>query len=180
MKRSTNTYHIVSDTCAILEIKSNTIKGLGFSYFIDIEDLPRVRALHWRIIHEKGSNTAYARSHFPIEGNPSISLHSFILSFPILGFRECIDHIDRNTLNNRKSNLRVVSLGLNAFNKDVQKSKKQNTPKGIYKTDSGKFAARYSKSGKTINIGTFKTIEEARLAYLSATNYKYGIEAPHT
>ena len=73
---------------------------------------------------------------------------------------EEIDHIDRNRINNNVDNLRIVSHQHNLWNKEY---------KGYcYRPNRNKYFSRIAVNGKQINIGYFKTEEEARKAYLTA------------
>ncbi len=69
-----------------------------------------------------------------------------------------IDHIDRNSLNNHISNLRVIT--------DAQN--KQNTGVNGYTYDErrNKYQARISINGKSKSLGSYDTKEEAREIYL--------------
>jgi len=78
-----------------------------------------------------------------------------------------IDHINRDVLDNRKANLRIVSSGQNSFNR-----KTLGKYRGGEKLPSGNYSARIGK--KPIRIGTFKTAEEAYEAYKKAALDKYG------
>lgn len=71
-----------------------------------------------------------------------------------------IDHINRNRLDNRKCNLRVVSLHQNSLNKSVAKNNETGFI-GVRKRENGKYQARITLNRKTYNLGTFDTIEEA-------------------
>ena len=71
-----------------------------------------------------------------------------------------IDHIDRNTLNNCVSNLRMVSNQQNMFNTKA---------KGYYWFKaSQKWRACLMIDGKQIHLGLFELEEDARNAYLIA------------
>jgi len=71
----------------------------------------------------------------------------------------CIDHKDRNTLNNNIDNLRIVSQQQNNFNRrDV---------KGFTKVGN-KFKASIVLNGKRYNLGLYPTRELAHNAYLKA------------
>lgn len=69
-----------------------------------------------------------------------------------------IDHIDRDILNNKISNLRNVNLQINQFNRDG---------KG-YRLHKGSYNAHISLDGNQIHLGCFKTEQEAKKAYLDA------------
>jgi len=71
-----------------------------------------------------------------------------------------IDHIDRDKLNNKLSNLRLVTNQQNQFNRD---------PRGYYWDKGAKKWRAYIKlNGKLIYLGNFDTEAEARAAYLQA------------
>ena len=72
------------------------------------------------------------------------------------------DHINRNGYDNRLSNLRVVDRGVNCSNREFKKSKLGVT--GV-KRDGKKFIARKQINGTRVYLGTFGSIEEAKLAY---------------
>jgi hypothetical protein len=74
-----------------------------------------------------------------------------------------IDHIDGNKENNHISNLRMATQQQQLYNRKIQKRNKLGI-KGVYKRRN-KYLATISINGKQNNIGLFKTIEEASLAY---------------
>lgn len=71
-----------------------------------------------------------------------------------------VDHINRNPLDNRLSNLRCVDRSKNMLNKQVQPNSKLGI-KGVRKRENGTFQARIMINKKAISIGHFKTLEEA-------------------
>jgi hypothetical protein len=78
---------------------------------------------------------------------------------------ECVDHIDRNRLNNNISNLRMVSRSENNRNK----TKKQNTLSqyvGVtFDKRTQKWMAQCKINKKTKHIGRFDTEYDAGLAF---------------
>lgn len=76
-----------------------------------------------------------------------------------------IDHVNGDTTDNRLSNLRVVTHSENMQNK--KKAHKNNKSGfigvGFYQ---GLYRARINVDGKQIYLGSFKTAEEASIAYL--------------
>ena len=80
-----------------------------------------------------------------------------------------IDHIDRNKLNNRRDNLRVVNRSTNFLNSDYKKPISSYTHGGVgIDRTHNTYKAYYSVAGKRVNVGTFKTYEEAEIARLIA------------
>ena len=72
-----------------------------------------------------------------------------------------VDHIDRNPLNNRISNLRWATKSENQLNKKVY-SNNSSTISGIYKNrNRNKYVVRITINGKRKYIGLFETFEEA-------------------
>ena len=82
-----------------------------------------------------------------------------------------VDHINGDTLDNRKSNLRVVTAVENARN---CKSWNKHGLKGIQVTQRGKWKAQIAASGVTYRLGTFDTKESAHEAYRQASVKYHG------
>jgi len=77
-----------------------------------------------------------------------------------------IDHINRNKLDNRRENLRLVSYSSNANN-----SEKVINSKGYYWDSQCKqYRSQIRINGKRIHLGSFNSPEEARKAYVEAKN----------
>lgn len=84
-----------------------------------------------------------------------------------------VDHIDRNPLNNRRSNLRVVSIQENLRNQKRPNNKTGYT--GVAIAYGGKYSAQIKVNYKKIHLGIFNTIEEAYQARLKAEKKYYDI-----
>lgn len=71
-----------------------------------------------------------------------------------------VDHIDQDRGNNKIENLRLSTKSENLMN---SKMRVNNTTgaKGVVKRPSGMYAARIDLKGKRLNLGTYRTIEEA-------------------
>ena len=82
--------------------------------------------------------------------------------------KSCIDHIDRNTLNNRIQNLRECTRGENKQNEKIRKDNKSGY-KGVYfHKQSEKWRSVISLNKKRISLGLFESPEKARDARKSA------------
>lgn len=106
-----------------------------------------------------------------IEGVP-ICLHILVMNRFGQGFDKLkVDHINRNTLDNRRSNLRVVSISENAQN-SVHSSNSTGFH-GVCKQRS-KFCTNITKDGQLYYCGLYDTRELAALAYNYIAEELYG------
>jgi HNH endonuclease len=87
------------------------------------------------------------------------------------GIKEIADHINHDTLNNRRDNLRICTPKQNLKNK--RKHQKNSTGfKGIYE-HGGKFMASICVDGRTIRLGSRKTAKEAHEELYVPASVKY-------
>lgn len=89
-----------------------------------------------------------------------------------------IDHIDRNTLNNRIENLRLATRSQNSMNAKGKSSKVSGLPKNVtvdweYKGQKT-YRAQICANGKTYRRGNFKTIAEAEIAAKEMVRLHHG------
>lgn len=87
-----------------------------------------------------------------------------------------VDHEDRNKLDCRRSNLRVVSRSVNQKNKPAMKRKNGGTLKGAnWSKARGCWIAQINiGTGKTRYLGGFATQEEAHAAWCAAAKMRDG------
>lgn len=79
---------------------------------------------------------------------------------------QMIDHIDGNPSNNAVANLREATPVLNQQNRRKARSD-SSLPMGVCRNRHG-FRARIRHHGRELTIGTFKTPEQAYVAYVDA------------
>ena len=103
-----------------------------------------------------------------------ISMHSYLIGKKNQNF-ELIDHINKNTLDNRITNLRSVSHTVNAHNKN-KKPSCSSTFIGVSKRGL-KWHASISHNNVRRYIGTFETEIEAAEAYNKKASELYGENA---
>lgn len=112
---------------------------------IDAEDVSRCSNIKWyRRVCGNGKHYAMGT----INGQ-KVFLHRFLLNYE---GTEDVDHINRNSLDNRKENLRICSHSANIRNQDSV---------GYTITPGGKYVPRICINYKDIYIGTYDTAEEA-------------------
>ena len=127
-----------------LRAKDGRIKAYAT---VDREDVDLVSVHTWRL-HRKGYATA---------DGATVLMHRLILGLD-KGDPRRADHINRNKLDNRRSNLRIV---------DSQAENLQNVParggfRGVsYFPLTGRWRARCQIAGKTHYLGYFATEDEA-------------------
>lgn len=106
----------------------------------------------------------------------TVYMHRLVLELNTKDKR-IVDHIDHNTLDNRKCNLRVATKSENAAN---CRSHKRTTSKfkGVYwKKKDKKWCAAIRVQGESRHLGLFKLEKLAALAYdMAATKY-FGVFA---
>lgn len=79
-----------------------------------------------------------------------------------------IDHINGNKKDNRPCNLRDVPHVSNCRNQPLSKGNTSGVTGVSIDRRSGKYAAHISVNGKTVHLGKFETLEEARLVRAAA------------
>jgi hypothetical protein len=81
------------------------------------------------------------------------------------------DHINRNTLDNRRNNLRLINAGISCHNRNPFKGKKY---KGVSKRKNGTYQVDIQCKKKKYYLGSFKTEKEAAIAYNIKAKELYG------
>lgn len=139
---------------------------------VDDDDYERVIALKWSVANPKEYPTYF--KYFDGK-NKSIRLHRFILG--VTAPEILVDHINRNTLDNRKCNLRLCTPSQSVLNR-IPKKNSLGIPGVRQSPNSEKYQARISVNKKSIYLGTFDTAEEASGAYIAASLKYHGIFSP--
>lgn len=110
MKESRHTYQTNGNTTTVFHTRQD---GKILEFTIDTDDLEKVILYRWYI---KSTNKGRKGYFFTNIDGKSIYLHHFII-----GKKKGkeIDHIDRNTFNNTRKNLRIVNRSINRMNRIV-------------------------------------------------------------
>lgn len=147
-------------------MKKISITGTDDKALIDDEDFELVSSHTWSFSRK----TRYPRCR--IKGGKTVYMHRLIMGLKN-GDKKCVDHINGNILDNRRSNLRFCTKQQNAFNKRNKKLPKSGF-RGVRKCSLQKWQAVLCKNGKTIVLGSYVNIVDAAKAYDKAATCYFG------
>ena len=155
--------HTIVEHYTILHIpfKNEEIKDI----YIDTEDLEKVIRYNW-FIDRRCQRVGYHICHMSYrresENSPKmqrILLHRYLMNPKD---NELIDHVNHNTLDCRKCNLRKTTNALNLKNR---KGKNKNNSTGYrnvsFNKQSGKYLVQLQVNGKNKRLGEFYDVDEA-------------------
>jgi len=156
-----------------MEMIVNSPKYGEFKVLIDDEDFEKYSKIRWRARNNHGSNMFYIASYVYVEGTKkrkNIELGRYLLDAQK---GEIIDHINRDTLDNRKCNLRICSTAENNRNTIKRKDGLTSNYKGVYwKKEMKKYCAQINFNRKKIFIGYYDNEDQAAIAYnIAAVKY---------
>lgn len=142
---------------------------------VDSSDFEALSLFNWYAKWDEKTRSFYAgrnvRSKDGKYHGHSITMHKQIISTQK---GKLVDHINHNTLDNRKENLRVVSYAQNLYN---MRTPKDNTSgyKGVsWDKATEKWIAYIRKHGILKYLGRFLKVEEAASAYNTAAEKFFG------
>jgi hypothetical protein len=154
---------ITYDTYAEIQCKHCSFK-------IDLEDVEKCSEYRW-FSKTDARGIPYCYSHYT--GNKKIMLHRFLVGLVPDDGMIC-DHANRDTTDNRRSNLRICSRAEN--NRNAKKNIRGITSKykGVTRRLSGRFGVYINYNKKSICLGTYDTETEAALVYNKNALQLYG------
>ena len=133
-------------------------------FFIDGEDFEKVNKYKWYLSKDKRRDNYYLMydDRGPDRKGKILLLHRIIMDCPE-GL--VVDHINHNTLDNRKENLRICNKSQNAMNAIKQKNTKSKYKGVSINKITGKFIAYIKNNGKFEYIGAYSEENAAAIAY---------------
>ena len=150
--------------------------GIGWTtntnkeFYFDVEDYEKIKNYCW--IEDVGK-TGYSsiRARVPDENKKTI------MHWVIMG-NKWYDHINRNPLDNRKSNLRKASKVENNRNCSISKNNKSGIIGIVWNKKNNNWRTRITVNRKNIELGSFANKEDAIIARLQAEQKYFGEFAP--
>lgn len=125
----------------------------GLFALVDTEDYDRLTKSSWCAIPHSRKRD-HINVHSRINGKLRY-LHHEVLNFKFKSYAKVVDNINRNNLDNRKANLRIISQRENVLN-----SAHHLNAKGYYfATRDKRWIARAWNNGKPIYLGSSKNEE---------------------
>jgi len=154
-----NSFKTQGDLTVIYLVTEN---GVTYETIIDTVDLERVKEFPntWRVTSvTKVNSCRYVKGTISVNcKKKTVLLHRWILNPPS---ELNIDHINHDTLNNRRNNLRVCSSKENSWNRRLSISNKSGTQGVCCRGNGSKWTAQILINGKQKHLGSFGSIEEA-------------------
>jgi hypothetical protein len=141
----------------------------GLFALVDDEDFEPMLEHYWHAVNG-GSGNKYAARKVRVDGKTQVIFMHKVLARTPPGM--LTDHINGNTLDNRKANLRMCNRWENARNRRVHKNSKHGF-KGVHAAGN-RFQAVIRVDRKLMHLGTFKTAGEAALKYNEAARELFG------
>ena len=128
---------------------------------IDLDDIDKVKKIKWHLHYDKCINNFYIMG-WDNSRHKHIKLHRYLMNFPK---DLVIDHINHDTLDNRKSNLRICTVAENNNNRknELMKSNKSGYKNISYQKKYKKWIICKFINKKNKTIGRTNTLEEAIL-----------------
>ena len=155
--RSENGYYVVD---------IGTDKFPDLKMLIDKDDYERIRMLSKsRMTPKKGAkenDPIYARMRF---NGKLVLVHRLVLGIKIKHFD--VDHINHNTLDNRRCNLRMCTRSENVHNYSIVE-KRNGLFRGVNRIGNRRFQVSIKVQGRKFDLGVFPTKQAARTARIKA------------
>jgi hypothetical protein len=143
---------------------------------VDDEDYERINQYKW-FAHISRNVAVYAVRTINISKTKKISqkMHRFVLG--ITDSTTQVDHIDHNTLNNQKINLRKATFQQNSCNKKKPSTNLSGFKGVCWNPSANKWQASIKVNQKCIYLGIFADSLEAACAYDMAAVKHFGMFA---
>lgn len=145
----------------------------GYDVLVDDSDSERILAMSWRVKTQKYGAVYFITNIRKGSETHTMLLHRFILDCET-GDGKIVDHIDGDTLNCQRCNLRFVTKQQNNWNKGLNRTSTTGFKGVSYRKDIGKYRSRINFNGREIVLGYYTRPEDAGQAYKEASLRFFG------
>jgi hypothetical protein len=119
--------------------------------WVDDEDLDKVSSVNWHYDGRYAANKTRQRK---------LYMHHLIISKPGKGY--VVDHINRNPLDNRRANLRIITRRENQYNSGLWRHNKSGHKGVSWSEERQKWVAAMGRKGLRKRFNTFEEAVKAR------------------
>ena len=142
----------------------------GHSTIVDDADYPYLSGMKWFSLNNSRSFCA-ARNQWVDGKRKTVCMHRIILNAPS---NMMVDHINGDTLDNRRCNLRLVTNQQNCWNTKKHKDNKSGFKGVVHSSSSNKYWAHITVDGKQKYLGIFTEPISAALVYDTYAKLYFG------
>ena len=142
----------------------------GIEFIFDKEDYEKIKDFSFRTRYDR-----YVDIYLK-ETKKAVGLHRFLMG--VADSKIQVDHINCNSLDNRKENLRTCTAAQNNYNKRAKNKEGNCYPNVHYISRYKQWEAKITVNRETIKLGRFDTFEEAKSAKRAAEIKYWGEFAP--
>ena len=162
---------IIKEGFAIMLVKT---KNRYLKVIIDKEDISKVQQYTWHAKYQEDIHSYYVETNQKLQsGKFMLMLHRFLTDTTCKS--KTVDHINHDTLDNRKCNLKVCSQKENNLNQaELHKNNKTGYRNISYQKMYDKFIVTLMINGKNKTIGRTSSLKEAILMRDKAKR-QYGV-----
>jgi len=157
MDKAPSNYYTDGNGVSLLRIHKRD--GEAIECLVDTSDVPMLKMYNWHTSYSKQKKCYYVSSTWP----GGIKIQRLLLG---ASYAEEVDHINGNTLDNRRENLRVTSKAQNMQNR--QGANRNNLSCGVrgvtWDKQSKKWATQVNLNQRKHHLGRYDTVEEAEAA----------------
>ena len=148
-----NTYELVNDEYYIGYTQA------GKEFYFDKEDYDLVKQYCWSV----DNSTGYAKTIDRINNTGKLYLHRLVMGCT-KGDKIIIDHIDRNKIDCRKKNLRIVNNSQNTMNSCIRSDNISGVRGVSWDKRKNKWVAKITVNQQNIILGYYNSFEDAEKA----------------
>lgn len=170
--KSTKNKFIIKEFDTYAEIYVTNRQNKVFKILIDLDDIELAKNCTFSLRYDETIKGYYVSSRY---NKRHYAFHRLIMKCP----KDMqIDHINHNTLDNRKQNLRICTAKVNNQNKIINKSKSSGYRNIYWKPKLNKWEVGLCSDYKKIYIGVFAKLDDAIQAAKQARQkyFKYGVQ----